>query len=118
MTRTVAGYFNAVETDVKVVFRLLPVLWTATMIATEMPAAMRPYSIAVAPDSSRKKERSFDMQDSLAEVPVGFVAVWPPHAGVLRVTSEKKMLWNFQFYHDNASDCVSAERRKTTGRGV
>jgi len=28
------------------------------------------------------------------------------------MTSEKKMLWNFQFYHDNASDCVSAGRRK------
>ena len=63
------AYFNAVCTDVKVVFRLLPVLWTATMIATEMPAAMRPYSIAVAPDSLRKKERSFDMQDSLAKCP-------------------------------------------------
>jgi hypothetical protein len=71
------AYFNAVCTDVKVVFRLLPVLWTATMMATEMPAAMRPYSIAVAPVSSRKKETSFDMQDSLAECPLGCCGVAP-----------------------------------------
>jgi hypothetical protein len=28
--------------------------WTTAMIATEMPAAIRPYSIAVAPESSYK----------------------------------------------------------------
>ena len=43
-------YFRAVETLLKVVFRLVPRVCTATMIATAMPAAIRPYSIAVAPD--------------------------------------------------------------------
>ena len=56
-----AVYFIAVETDVKVVFKPEPRLVTAVMIATEMPAAMRPYSIAVAPDSSRRKRTIFDI---------------------------------------------------------
>ena len=41
---------------VNVVFSFVPTLETMAMIATEMPAAMRPYSMAVAPDSLRKKE--------------------------------------------------------------
>ena len=49
------NYFIAVETDEKVVFKLVPRAWTVAMIATAMPAAMRPYSIAVAPASSAKK---------------------------------------------------------------
>ncbi len=44
------SYFNAVEMLVKVLFRLVPTVPTTVMIATEMPAAMRPYSMAVAPD--------------------------------------------------------------------
>ena len=48
-------YFIAVETDEKVVFKLVPRAWTVAMIATAMPAAMRPYSMAVAPVSSAKK---------------------------------------------------------------
>jgi hypothetical protein len=39
---------------VNVVFRLDPTPATTVMIATEMPAAIKPYSIAVAADSSRK----------------------------------------------------------------
>jgi hypothetical protein len=42
---------------VKVVVRLVPRVLTAAMIATEMPAAIRPYSIAVAPQSSFRKRR-------------------------------------------------------------
>ena len=48
-------YFIAVETDEKVVFKLVPRAWTVAMIATAMPAAMRPYSMAVAPVSSARK---------------------------------------------------------------
>src|ERR1700736_6546758 len=33
-------------------FNVLPMPLTTAMMATEMPAAMRPYSMAVAPDSS------------------------------------------------------------------
>jgi hypothetical protein len=53
-------YFNEVLIEVNVVFRLVPMLLTAVMITIEMPAAIRPYSMAVAPDSSfqnLKKER-------------------------------------------------------------
>ena len=46
------NYFRAVDTLVKVVFRPVPVACTAAIIATEIPAAIRPYSIAVAPDWS------------------------------------------------------------------
>ena len=45
-------YFKAVETLLNVVFRLVPRACTVAMIATAMPAAIRPYSIAVAPDWS------------------------------------------------------------------
>ena len=44
------AYFNAVETDMNVLFKLLPRVCTVAMIAMEMPAASKPYSIAVAPD--------------------------------------------------------------------
>jgi hypothetical protein len=42
----------AVATLVKVVFRLVPNVPTTVMIATEIPAAINPYSMAVAPRSS------------------------------------------------------------------
>jgi hypothetical protein len=45
-----AGYFNAVETLLKTVTKFEPSVFTATIMATEMPAAIKPYSIAVAAD--------------------------------------------------------------------
>src|ERR1700687_3767945 len=50
------AYLSAVETDVKTVFSFEPRPCTTAMIATEMPAAMSPYSMAVAAVSSSKKE--------------------------------------------------------------
>ena len=47
---TAQPYFNALETELNVALRLLPRVCTAAMIATEIPAAISPYSIAVAPD--------------------------------------------------------------------
>jgi hypothetical protein len=44
------AYFNEVLTDENTVLRLLPRPFTAAMIASAIPAAIRPYSIAVAPD--------------------------------------------------------------------
>jgi hypothetical protein len=41
-----------------VVFNLVPRPFTTAMIATEMPAAIRPYSMAVAPDSSFTKRET------------------------------------------------------------
>ena len=46
------AYLSAVWTLVKVVFNFEPRPCTTAMMATEMPAAIRPYSMAVAPDSS------------------------------------------------------------------
>lgn len=43
-------HFSWVETLLKVVFKLPPSVFTATMMTAAMPAAIRPYSIAVAPD--------------------------------------------------------------------
>jgi hypothetical protein len=48
-------YFSAVATLVKVVLSDVPSVPTTVMIATEMPAAIRPYSMAVAPRSSVRK---------------------------------------------------------------
>jgi hypothetical protein len=49
------SYLRAVCTLVNVVLRVDPTSATTVMIATEMPAAIRPYSIAVAPDSFARK---------------------------------------------------------------
>lgn len=47
-------YFSELLTELNIVFRLLPRPLTAARIAIEIPAAIRPYSIAVAPDSFEK----------------------------------------------------------------
>ena len=49
------AYFSWVEMLVKFVFNCEPRVLTTAMIATEIPAAMRPYSMAVAPESFFKK---------------------------------------------------------------
>src|ERR1700742_5089372 len=46
------GYFSEVLIVVNLALRVVPRLLTAAMIARLMPAAIRPYSIAVAADSS------------------------------------------------------------------
>jgi hypothetical protein len=52
--RQTGGYFSEVLIEVNFVLRLLPRPLTATIIAMEIPAAIRPYSMAVAPDSLAK----------------------------------------------------------------
>ena len=47
-------YFSEVLIEVNWVFKVVPSPLTAAMIASAMPAAIRPYSIAVAPASSDK----------------------------------------------------------------
>jgi hypothetical protein len=49
------AYLIAVATELNVVVRFVPTVPRVVRMATEMSAAMRPYSMAVAPDSSRKK---------------------------------------------------------------
>ena len=56
---TEAVYFSAVEIEPNVPFKLVPTPLTTEIIATEMPAAISPYSMAVAPDSSLRKALSF-----------------------------------------------------------
>jgi hypothetical protein len=48
-------YFSDELIDVNLVFSLVPSPLTAAMMASEMPAAISPYSMAVAPLSSRRK---------------------------------------------------------------
>ena len=49
-----AAYFNCVDIELKVVLSFVPRPFTTAMMAMEMPAAIRPYSMAVAADSSRR----------------------------------------------------------------
>lgn len=46
------NYFKEVLIEPNFSFMLVPRLFTTVMIASAIPAAIRPYSIAVAPDSS------------------------------------------------------------------
>src|SRR6202022_4470432 len=58
-------YFSELFMSVNLVLRLEPKPLTTAMIASEMPAAIRPYSMAVAPDSScMKRAKSLVLCDS------------------------------------------------------
>jgi hypothetical protein len=48
-------YFSEVLMATNLLLSLVPTPSTAVMIAIAIPAAIRPYSIAVAPDSSARK---------------------------------------------------------------
>src|SRR5215813_3676423 len=70
------SYLSAVCTEVKVVFSFEPRPETTVMIATEMPAAIRPYSMAVAPLSScAKRAKSFFMIQNSIGWPLGQAGV-------------------------------------------
>lgn len=60
-------YFNEVEIDVKLVLSAVPSPFTTAMIASEIPAAIRPYSIAVAPRSSETnfRKRPFNLTSTV-----------------------------------------------------
>ena len=51
-------HFRELLTDVNTPLRLVPRPFTAAMIAIEIPAAMSPYSMAVAPVSSRQSRKT------------------------------------------------------------
>jgi hypothetical protein len=61
-------YFNDVLTELKTELRAVPTPFTAAMIAIAIPHAMRPYSMAVAPDSSFKKFESIAFMGVLASL--------------------------------------------------
>jgi hypothetical protein len=52
-----SGYLSELLIEVNFVFSLLPSPFTAAMIASEMPAAISPYSMAVAPVSPARNSR-------------------------------------------------------------
>ena len=49
--------FKELLTDVNLVLSFVPSPFMTAMIASEMPAAISPYSMAVAPDSSARNAR-------------------------------------------------------------
>jgi hypothetical protein len=55
-------YLSWVEILVNLASRLVPIALTVAMITTEMPAAIKPYSMAVAPDSSFRNEKTLDIE--------------------------------------------------------
>jgi hypothetical protein len=64
--KTRCRYFSDVLIEVKLVLTVLPMLLTAVTITMLRPAAIRQYSMAVAPDSSRRNlEISCRIQNSL-----------------------------------------------------
>jgi len=55
----VDNYFNCVEIEENVELSFVPRPFTTVMMAMEIPAAISPYSMAVAPDSSFRNALSF-----------------------------------------------------------
>ena len=55
-----------VETVLKVLLRVEPTALTLAIITIEIPAAIKQYSIAVAPDSSFKNARALNIRDLYA----------------------------------------------------
>jgi hypothetical protein len=64
------GYFSELLMVLKFVDSWLPRPFTAVMIAIAIPAAIKPYSMAVAPDSSLKNDL---MTDFIAGSDLGFM---------------------------------------------
>jgi hypothetical protein len=56
--RGAAHQWSWVLIEVNLVLRVAPIFLTTPMITKEMPAAIRPYSMAVAPDSSPRKRKT------------------------------------------------------------
>lgn len=61
LTSTEGVYLSWVEIPENVVLSVEPTEFTLAMITIEIPAAIRPYSIAVAPDSFFRNAKTLDM---------------------------------------------------------
>jgi hypothetical protein len=68
------GYFSELLMVLKFVLSWVPTPCTAVMIAIAIPAAIKPYSMAVAPDSSLKNDL---MIDFIAGSDLGFMFLEP-----------------------------------------
>jgi hypothetical protein len=68
------------DTLLNVVLSCEPSELTTAIIATEMPAAIKPYSMAVAPDSSLTKRLiSLNMSASLADIARMYIPTYRQH---------------------------------------
>jgi hypothetical protein len=59
------AYFNEVLIEENFVLSFAPIPFTTAMMTSEMPAAIKPYSMAVAPDSSARNRRAASGQYGL-----------------------------------------------------
>jgi hypothetical protein len=65
------AYFNELLIEENLVLSFAPIPFTAAIMASAMPAAMRPYSIAVAAVSSARNLRMIFMRCCLRQKPKG-----------------------------------------------
>ena len=63
------NHFNELLTEVNLSLSVLPKPFTTAMIARAIPAAIRPYSIAVAPDWSDRKFNKVRFKPASSVVP-------------------------------------------------
>jgi hypothetical protein len=86
------------------------------MIAIEIPAAMRPYSMAVAPDSSRQKDMNCDMESSLTVAHTNDGGV-PPPAFFYAWAVNIRLLGTFNFV-EITSAFAPGHRNRNRRRGI
>jgi hypothetical protein len=82
------AYFSEVLIESKLVLSLEPTPCTAVMMAIAMPAAIRPYSIAVAPDSSLKNAKTKVFM--MVQTPLLMIRSWGI-PGAIRVFTGKNL---------------------------
>jgi hypothetical protein len=82
------GHLSWFEMYRNFALRVEPIALTVAIMTTEMPAAIRPYSMAVAPDSSFRKLKIFDMERTPLHVSDAMVL---PHGLRDVVTSSERM---------------------------
>src|SRR5436190_20072154 len=58
---TAEAYLSWVEMPLNVPLSVVPIAFTLAIITIEIPAAIRPYSIAVAPDSSFRNAKNMEI---------------------------------------------------------
>ena len=88
------NYFNEVLIEANLSFIVLPRLFTTVMIARAIPAAIRPYSIAVAPDSSDQNFEITRFKSCLHSIP-GCVD-WFQHPEIYGGQPTVKLNWEPQ----------------------
>lgn len=75
------NYFKEVLTELNLSFKVVPSPFTAVMIASAIPAAIRAYSIAVGPDSSDQSLDDMLLTSRLHSIPKYVVVPTPGTLG-------------------------------------